>query len=133
MYVAQLDETHGRASRVPLHLLLRAESVASTKIEHVEASLDDYARALHGIKANPLANSMVASTRALDDLIRSVQDGEQIYLDSIYRAHHALMADDPSERAYAGRVRDMQNWIGGSDHSPRGAMYVPPTGHTGVR
>ncbi|WP_231637147.1 Fic family protein [Microbacterium sp. No. 7] len=36
------------------------------------------------------------------------------------------MADDPGEAAYAGRVRDMQNWIGGSDHSPRDALFVPP-------
>ena len=41
-------------------------------------------------------------------------------------AHRTLMADDAYEASYAGRVRDMQNWIGGSDHSPRGAMYVPP-------
>jgi Fic family protein len=124
--IAALDETHGEHLASLSTLLLRAESVASSKIEHVEASLDDYARALHGIRANPSANSMVASTRALDDLIRSVQGGEEIALDNIYRAHHALVADEPSERSYAGRVRDMQNWIGGSDHSPRGAMYVPP-------
>ena len=31
------------------------------------------------------------------------------------------MQDDPGEAAYAGRTRDMQNWIGGSDYSPRNA------------
>lgn len=36
------------------------------------------------------------------------------------------MREDPDERAYAGRVRDMQNWIGGSHSSPRDALYVPP-------
>ena len=82
--IAALDETHGEHLASLSTLLLRAESVASSKIEHVEASLDDYARALHGIKSNTSANSMVASTRALDDLIRSVQDGEQIALPSIY-------------------------------------------------
>ncbi len=51
-----------------------------------------------------------------------------ITLDEILAAHRALMeADpDPSERPYAGRVRDVQNWIGGSQYSPRGALYVPP-------
>lgn len=44
----------------------------------------------------------------------------------ILMAHFALMVDDPQERAYAGRFRDMQNWIGGSDYSPRNALYVPP-------
>lgn len=128
--IAALDETHGEHLASLSTLLLRAESVASSKIEHVEASLDDYAKALHGIKSNPSANSMVASTRALDDLIRSVQDGERIVLPNIYRAHAVLMADDPYERAHAGKVRDMQNWIEGSDHSPRNASYVPPPPRT---
>lgn len=124
--IAALDETHGEHLASLSTLLLRAESVASSKIEHVEASLDDYAKALHGIKSNSSANAMVASTRALDKLIRSVQGGEPIALSSINEAHAVLMADDPYERAYAGKVRDMQNWIEGSDHSPRGAVYVPP-------
>jgi Fic family protein len=36
------------------------------------------------------------------------------------------MQDDRFEAAYAGRLRDMQNWIGGSDYSPRDALHVPP-------
>jgi len=124
--IAILDDEHGAHLGSLSTLLLRAESVASSKIEHVEASVDDYARALHGIRSNSSATSMVASTRALDDLIGSVTGGRPVTLEGILRAHQRLMADDPVEQAYAGRVRDMQNWIGGSDHSPRGAMYVPP-------
>jgi Fic family protein len=128
--IATLDETHGEHLASLSTLLLRAESVASSKIEHVEASLDDYARALHGIKSNVSAVSMVASTEALDDLIRSVEGGRDIGLDNIYSAHQMLMADDPYERSYAGKLRTMQNWIEGSDHSPRGASYVPPPART---
>lgn len=128
--IATLDETRGAHLGSLATLLLRAESVASSKIENVDASMDDYARALHGIKTNTSATSMVASTRALVDLIRSVDSGGPIELDSIRRAHAVLMADDPHERSYAGRLRDMQNWIGGSDHSPRGAQYVPPPPRT---
>ena len=128
--IAALDDEHGMHLASLSTLLLRAESVASSKIEHVEASLDDYARALHGSKANTSATSMVASTRALDDLIGSVEGGRSVTLESILRAHRVLMADDPLERHYAGKVRDMQNWIGGSDHSPRGALYVPPPPRT---
>lgn len=40
------------------------------------------------------------------------------------------MVGDPHEKAYAGRLRDMQNWIGGSDWSPREALYVPPPPRT---
>lgn len=128
--IAALDETHGEHLGSLSTLLLRAESVASSKIEHVEASMDDFARALHGLRSNLAATSMVASTAALDDLIRSVQDGQDVELADVYRAHRVLMADDPQERAYAGRARDVQNWIEGSDHSPRLASYVPPPPRT---
>lgn len=124
--VSALDSTHGDDLRALETLLLRTESVASSKIEAVEAGIDDYARALHGIKSNEAAVSMAAATRALNALIHSVDQGTTLSLDAILTAHGSLMRDDPSERQYAGRLRDMQNWIGGSDYSPRGALYVPP-------
>ena len=128
--VSDLDHTHGAHLDALSALLLRNESVASSKIEHVEASIDDFARALHGIRANTSATSMVASTYALEHLIASVADGANLSLANIHRAHAALMADDPYEKDYAGRFRDMQNWIGGSDYSPRGALFVPPPPET---
>ncbi len=124
--IAQLDQTHGRHLAPLSTMLLRAESVASSKIERIEASLDDYARALHGSKANASATSMVASTRALADLIDTVTTGNPLTADAILAAHKVLMVDDEFERNYAGRWRDMQNWIGGSDYSPRGALFIPP-------
>ncbi len=124
--IARLDEVHGQHLSPLSTLLLRAEAVASSKIEHIEATIDDYARALHGIKANTSASSMVASTHALQDLIGSVGGGQNVGLPNVLAAHQSLMAEDPVEKSYAGRIRDMQNWIGGSDHSPRGALYIPP-------
>jgi Fic family protein len=105
--------------------LLRTESVASSKIERIEASGDDYARALHGNRSNTAATSMAAATTAVEALIAAATHAA-IDADSILRSHEALMRHDPAERAYAGRFRDVQNWIGGSDHSPRNAVYVPP-------
>jgi Fic family protein len=128
--ISALDSSHGQHLRALETLLLRTESVASSKIEAVEADIDDYARALHGIRANESAVSMVAATEALTALIHSVDGGRDVDLGSILRAHTALMKDDPNGRAYAGRVRDMQNWIGGSNDSPRGARYVPPPPET---
>jgi Fic family protein len=124
--IAALDLSHGAELAALETLLLRTESVASSKIEQIDASVDDYARALHGIKSNPSATSMAASTAALAALISSVDDGAAIETTMILMAHLALMVDDRFEHAYAGRFRDMQNWIGGSDHSPRNAIYVPP-------
>jgi Fic family protein len=128
--ISALDSTHGEHLRALETLLLRTESVASSKIESVEAGIDDYARALHGIRSNDSAISMAAATEALTELIHSVERGRDVKLTSILRAHAALMKNDPHEQAYAGRVRDMQNWIGGSDHSPRGALYIPPPPET---
>jgi Fic family protein len=107
-------------------LLLRTESVASSKIESVEAATADYARALHGSRANASAVAMVAATRALEVLMHSVRAGAPIRLSHLLDAHRSLMRDDAAEGTYAGRLRDVQNWIGGSDHSPREALYVPP-------
>lgn len=124
-------DTHEGASLEALGVLLvRTESVASSKIEHINASMDDYARALHGIKANAAASSMVAATAALDSMVGFVDRTGRIDLETLTRAHAALMAEDQYERDYAGRLRDMQNWLGGSDHSPYGAMYVPPPPQT---
>lgn len=128
--IAALDSGHGGNLVALGVMLLRTESVASSKIEHVEADVTDYARALHGVKSNPSAVSMAAATVALDQLIASVNGGAEVTLKAILRAHEALMSDDPGEAAYAGRVRDVQNWIGGSDYSPRNALYVPPPPET---
>jgi len=128
--VSELDSQYGADLDALGTLLLRTESVASSKIEQIEASIDDYARALHGVRANPSATSMAAATTALASMIGSVDGGGEIRLESLLAAHRALMTDDEFESAYAGRVRDRQNWIGGSDYSPRNAMYVPPPPET---
>jgi len=124
--IVALDRIHGGQLDALGAMLLRTESVASSKIEMVDASLDDYARALHGSKANSAATSMVAATAALEALLRDTDRSGRIQADALLTAHGALMASEPSERDHAGRWRDVQNWIGGSDHSPRNALYVPP-------
>lgn len=109
--------------------LIRTESVASSKIEQVEASPEDYARALAGIKANESATSMVAAATALEAMVNAAGFGE-ITEASVLGAHHLLMKSDPVDGPHAGQYRTMQNWIGGSDHSPRGAVHVPPPADT---
>jgi Fic family protein len=128
--IVALDAGEGASLEALGVLLIRTESVASSKIENIDASMDDYARASHGIKSNASAVAMVAATDALDSMIDIVNRTGRIELDTLTSAHAALMAEEPSDRGYAGRLRDMQNWIGGSDHSPYGAMYVPPPPET---
>ncbi|BBY23157.1 Fic family protein [Mycobacterium stomatepiae] len=124
--ISRLDSTHGTDLEALSTLLLRTESVASSKIERVEASLDDYARALHGGRGNSSAVSMVAATTALNEMIASVDQDAPVQISAILRAHEALMREDPTEAQHAGQIRTVQNWIGGSDYSPRDALYVPP-------
>jgi Fic family protein len=104
--------------------LIRMESVASSRIEQVEASTTAFARALGGLKENASAVSMVSAGRAIAALVSA--SGTSIDLPKILHAHELLMQEDPDERRYAGRPRDVQNWIGGSHFSPRNALYVPP-------
>jgi Fic family protein len=128
--ISKLDSAYGADLAALGTLLLRTESVASSKIEHVEASVDDYARALHGSRANSSAVSMVAATAALDAMINTVGTDTLIELSAVTAAHTVLMRDDPREALHAGKLRTVQNWIGGSDYSPRGALYVPPPHET---
>ncbi|WP_246186694.1 Fic family protein [Microlunatus speluncae] len=124
--IAQADAEAGGHSAALSRFMVRTESVASSKIERITATATDYARALAGNRSNTSATSMVAASSALSQLVTTVGPGRAFTLKHILNAHRELMKDDPFEAGFAGKLRDMQNWIGGSDHSPRGAFYVPP-------
>jgi Fic family protein len=124
--IVALDRERGAELGALGAVLLRSESIASSRIERIDADSTAYARALHGDRSNAAATAMSTATGAVERLIGSVRAGEPLRLSAILDAHLTLMRDDPVEQQYAGRLRDVQNWIGGSDHSPRGAIYVPP-------
>jgi Fic family protein len=42
------------------------------------------------------------------------------------KALHRILLRNSRDAQIAGKIRDEQNWIGGSDHSPRGAEFIPP-------
>lgn len=130
--VAQADTDAEGHSAALSRFMVRSESVASSKIERINASARDYAKAIAGNKSNTSATSMVAASRALHELIITVGECGRFELNHLINAHYALMVDDLDESEYAGRLRDMQSWIGGSDHSPRGALHIPPA-HARVR
>lgn len=54
--IAQLDAEHGPDLAALSTLLLRAESVASSKIERIEASVEDFARAAQRNQIQPLGH-----------------------------------------------------------------------------
>jgi Fic family protein len=124
--IVGLDRDRGAQLGVLGAVLLRSESVASSRIERIEADTAAYSRALHGDRSNAAATAMSVATGAVAQLVGSVTGDAPLELAAILGAHRTLMRDDPTEQQRAGRLRDVQKWIGGSDHSPRGAMYVPP-------
>lgn len=124
--ISNLDNAHGDALESLDRLLIRAESIASSKIENLHATSEEYARALYGNNSNSSAVAMVAGTNALTALIASVDGGKKITESALKHAHRILMKDVPREQESAGEYRRVQNWIDGSDHSPLGAIFVPP-------
>lgn len=128
--LSHLDLVHGRTLSGLNHLQLRTESVDSSKIENVDASLADYGRAMLGAGANASAVSMASATAALTRMIRDADTTRSIRPEAILRAHHDLFRRNPDEAHRAGSFRTTQNWVGGSDYSPLGALHVPPPPET---
>lgn len=127
--IVRLDQAEGRDLGALSTLLMRTEAVSSSRIERVSASTDDFARAVGGNRSNISATAMVAASRAIMTLVDGAGSTGAITVDDLLAAHALLMADDPGDGMYAGMIRPMQNWVGGSHHSPREALYVPPPPH----
>lgn len=103
-------------------VLLRSESAASSKIERLTASARQIAMAeLGAVKFGSNAPVVVANTRAMRAALALSHRPDQ---DTILHMHQALMEHDDPEQA--GHWRTEQVWIGGADHSPAGADFVPP-------
>lgn len=122
--IARLEAGHGQYLAPLSDFLLRSESVASSKIEHIDADWRAFGKAFAGGKASDAARLQLAAARALTAMIESAND-HPVTLETLLQAHRVLMAPDPYADA-PGALRCVQNWIGGSDHSPLDAAFVPP-------
>ncbi|MGM7696581.1 Fic family protein [Microbacterium sp. A84] len=122
--IAALD---GRASDLGglSDLLARTETVASSKVEHIYADIQDIARASIGGEAGEQARRTVAASAAMRALVDSAAVGH-ITGEALLTAHDQLLTGDLLEGGFAGRYRMQQNWIGGSDFSPLDAAHIPP-------
>ena len=124
--ISKLDNAFGSTLKSLDRLLIRTESISSSKIENLHASSEEYARALYGNASNASAVAMVAGTNALISLIDSVNTEKAITASALKKAHFTLMNGVPREKVTAGEYRQVQNWIDGSNHSPLSAIFVPP-------
>jgi Fic family protein len=123
--------TNGLAdSEAIARLLLRAEAVASSKIEGLEIGSRRLLKAQlalalgHGandVSAQEILNNIEAMATALAEQ----RPGEPITLSRLLDTHARLLHATSLEE-HAGRLREEQNWIGGSSYNPCSAEFVPP-------
>lgn len=104
--------------------LLRAEAVASSRIEGLVVSHRRLARAFVTPKHDTAAE-VVANVKAAERAIELAATTDAFTRDTLVEIHTILFAET-SRELYAGLIREEQNWIGGSGASPRGADFIPP-------
>ena len=111
-------------------LLLRAESVASSRIEGVHAGPHRLLQAeailaRGGDAADRAAVEVLGNIAAMEAAIAIGTTTSPITLDDLLAIHDALMAQSSTPHL-GGRVRTTQNWIGGRAFNPCSASFVPP-------
>lgn len=111
-------------------ILLRAEAVASSRIEGLEVGARRLLRAEAARKADAdigdvTAAEILGNIDAMVYAVEAVGAGDDITVDLLLDVHRRLLAGTRLA-AHAGRVRVQQNWIGGSSYNPCSALFVPP-------
>ena len=129
--VRALNADHpGLANLEPLaRFLLRAEAVASSNIEGLTINVRRLARSeaveREGLPVtDETARAVLGNVRALDEAISLATDPTRPVTVEAIRAIHAALLSGTRDEAWAGVVRDQQNWIGG--RNPCAAAFVPP-------
>jgi Fic family protein len=111
-------------------ILLRAECVASSRIEGLEVGARRLLRAEAALslgeeRVDVTATEVLGNIDAMTSAVRSIIPGEPITLDQLLAFHRRLLTGTRLE-AHAGSIRAEQNWIGGSSYNPCSAAFVPP-------
>jgi Fic family protein len=130
--VARLNsEARGLAdSEAVARLLLRAEAVASSRIEGLEVGSRRLLKAqlAAGLGAKPsdvTAVEVLNNIEAMRWAVDTVSAADEITIEHVLGIHERLLAGTRHDQ-HAGRIRDQQNWIGGSSYNPCSAAFVPP-------
>lgn len=128
------DLNQARTSHVNLEgiarFLLRAESVASSKIEGLDVGPRRLVEAeaviaQGGESADRVAVEVLGNIAAMESAIELATRDQTISLSDLLEIHRVLMGRS-SRPELGGVVREQQNWIGGSSHNPCSAVFVPP-------
>jgi Fic family protein len=111
-------------------LLLRAESVASSKIEGLEVGgrrllRAEAATALGEDARDVTATEVLGNIQAMTWALGAIGRGDDITVDHLLEAHRRLL-DGTRLQEFGGKIREDQNWIGGSSFNPCSAEFVTP-------
>ena len=129
--LAQLGNVAPRLSSLDAlaRSVLRAESMASSRIEGVHISHKRLARAAHtaasGQASDHRAVEVLGNVTAMETAIELGSKRTPFKVKDIQEIHRMLLRFT-EDREIAGVIRTKQNWIGGNDYNPVGADYVPP-------
>ncbi|HET9597725.1 MAG TPA: Fic family protein [Anaeromyxobacteraceae bacterium] len=107
--------------------LLRAESVASSRIEGLVLSQRRLARAEAEEPAarDETARSILGNVAAMEHAVALGAAAKPLRLKDVLDIHRHLILPTTTPEI-AGKLRDRQNWIGGNTYNPGRADFVPP-------
>lgn len=111
-------------------LLLRAESVASSQIEGLEVGGRRLLRAEAAREAgvsgeDVTAEEILGNIEAMRWAVDELGSAETITVNGLLEVHRRLLARTRLAE-HGGKIREQQNWIGGSAFNPCSAVFVPP-------
>ena len=111
-------------------ILLRAESVASSRIEGLEIGARrllhaEAGRSMREPSSDVTAIDVLGNIDAMLHGLERIAPGDEITVELLLEIHRRLLAGTRLEE-HGGSFRTVQNWIGGSDYNPCSADFVPP-------
>ena len=111
-------------------LLLRTESIASSRVEGLQVGARELAHAEAkretGQRAGPSSMEVLANIDAMQVAVDDATRAGAFTVQQLMAIHARLMQHAANAKHVAGRIRETQNWIGGNDYNPCGADFVPP-------
>lgn len=126
--IGHLNAGSAPALKPLARLLLRTESIASSKVEGMQVDARKLARAEGaqetGQAVSAAASEIIANIDAMQFAVEDAASHSLSQADLL--AIHRVLMERTQRSDRAGKLRDEQNWIGGNDYNPCGADFVPP-------
>ena len=127
--IADLNRAAGPELMPLARLLLRTESIASSKVEGIQVDARTLARAEvkqeTGRHVGSSAAEILANIDAMQLSIERAANVDGLHPRDLEDIHRVLLEWAPNSQI-AGQLRTSQNWIGGNDYNPCAAAFVPP-------